>query len=105
MSETLLDLSPETVRHDAELLVCLSGRLDVRTREHLVGWCRSWAGEGVRDVVIDLADVGAVDGFGVAALLRARKVMRARAGTLRVVNPPPGSPATLTSTGMYAGAA
>jgi anti-anti-sigma factor len=104
MSETLLHRQPVTVRHEAELLVCPTGPLDARARE-IVGWCRSWAADGVRAVVVDLSAVGQVDGFGVAALLRARMVMRVRGGTLRVVNPPAGAAATLTSTGMYAGAA
>jgi anti-anti-sigma factor len=104
VTETMTDLALVTVRHDTELLVCVQGRLDARTKDLLVGCCRSWAADGVRTLVLDLSELSVVDGFGVAALLRCRRVMRARAGSLRVVNVPGESAPTLTRTGMYDGA-
>ena len=104
MTETMTGLALATVRHETELLVCVRGRLDAHTKDLLVGCCRSWAADGVRSLVIDLSELTLVDGFGVAALLRCRRVMRARAGSLRVVNVPGESAPTLVRTGMYAGA-
>ena len=97
------DLALVTVRHETDLLVCVQGRLDIHTKDLLVGCARSWAADGVRTLVVDLAELSAVDGFGVAALLRCRRVMRARAGTLRVVNVPGESAQTFVRTGMYDG--
>jgi anti-anti-sigma factor len=101
MSETTTDLALVSVRHDTELLVCVEGSLDGHTKDLLVGCCRSWAADGVRNLVIDLSDLSEVDGFGVAALLRCRRVMRARAGSLRVVNVPGETAQTFLRTGMY----
>jgi anti-anti-sigma factor len=101
---THTDLELATVRHDSELLVCVRGRLDAHTKDLLVGCCRSWAADGVRALVVDLAELRSVDGFGVAALLRCRRVMRARAGSLRVVNVPGESVPTFRRTGMCDGA-
>jgi len=95
------DLALVTVRHETELLVCVQGRLDGHTKDLLVGCARSWAADGVRTLVVDLSELSLVDGFGVAALLRCRRVMRARAGTLRVVNVPGESAPTFVRTGMY----
>lgn len=100
-NEPTVDLALTTVRHDGELLVHVRGRLSQATADLLVGCCRSWAADGVRHVVLDLADLATVDGFGVAALLRCRRVLRARAGSIRVVNAPPEAAATLSRTGMY----
>ena len=100
----MTDLALVTVRHDAELLVCVRGRLDARTKDLLVGCCRSWAADGVRSLVVDLSELSGIDGFGVAALLRCRRIMRARAGSLRVVNVPGESLPTFRRTGMYDGA-
>ena len=83
MTQTMSDLALATVRHETELLVCVRGRLDAHTKDLLVGCARSWAADGVRTLVVDLSELSLVDGFGVAALLRCRRVMRARAGTLR----------------------
>jgi anti-anti-sigma factor len=102
-TQTMTDLSLATVRHETELLVCVQGRLDTHTKDLLVGCARSWAADGVRTLVVDLAELSAIDGFGVAALLRCRRVMRARAGTLRVVNVPGESAQTFVRTGMYEG--
>jgi anti-anti-sigma factor len=88
VTETMTDLALVSVRRETELLVCVQGRLDARTEDLLVGCCRSWAADGVRRLVVDLAELSDVDAFGVAALLRCRRVMRARAGSLRVVNVP-----------------
>ena len=104
MTETMTGLSLATVRHETELLVCVEGRLDAHTKDLLVGCCRSWAADGVHSLVIDLSELSLVDGFGVAALLRCRRVMRARAGSLRVVNVPGESAPTFTRIGMYDGA-
>ena len=104
MTETMTDLALASVRHETELLVCVRGRLDAHTKDLLVGCCRSWAADGVRTLVVDLSELSLVDGYGVAALLRCRRVMRARAGTLRVVNVPGESAHTFTRTGMYDGA-
>jgi anti-anti-sigma factor len=101
VTETLTDLALVSVRHDTELLVCVEGRLDAHTKDLLVGCCRSWAADGVRSLVIDLSELSEVDGFGVAALLRCRRVMRARAGSLRVVNVPGETAQTFARTGMY----
>ena len=101
MTQTMTDLALVTVRHETELLVCVRGRLDAQTKDLLVGCCRSWAADGVRTLVVDLSELSVVDGFGVAALLRCRRVMRARAGSLRVVNVPGEAAHTLTRTGMY----
>ena len=105
MSQTITpsrtDLALVTVRHETELLVCVQGRLDAHTKDLLVGCARSWAADGVRTLVVDLSELSMVDGFGVAALLRCRRVMRARAGTLRVVNVPGESAPTFVRTGMY----
>jgi len=102
-TQTMTDLALVTVRHETDLLVCVQGRLDIHTKDLLVGCARSWAADGVRTLVVDLAELSAVDGFGVAALLRCRRVMRARAGTLRVVNVPGESAQTFVRTGMYDG--
>lgn len=74
------DLALTTVRHDDELLVHIVGRLDAHTDGLLVGCCRSWVYDGVRGVVLDLSDLGRMDGHGFAALLRCRRVVRAHAG-------------------------
>jgi anti-anti-sigma factor len=103
VTQTMTDLALVTVRHETDLLVCVQGRLDIHTKDLLVGCARSWAADGVRTLVVDLAELSAVDGFGVAALLRCRRVMRARAGTLRVVNVPGESAQTFVRTGMYEG--
>jgi anti-anti-sigma factor len=103
VTQTVTDLALVTVRHETDLLVCVQGRLDIHTKDLLVGCARSWAADGVRTLVVDLAELSAVDGFGVAALLRCRRVMRARAGTLRVVNVPGESAQTFVRTGMYDG--
>ena len=100
-TQTVTDLALVTVRHETELLVCVQGRLDNHTNDLLIGCARSWAADGVRTLVVDLAELSAIDGFGVAALLRCRRVMRARAGTLRVVNVPAESAQTFQRTGMY----
>ena len=104
MTETMTGLALATVRHETELLVCVRGSLDAHTKDLLVGCCRSWAADGVRSLVIDLSELSLVDGFGVAALLRCRRVMRSRAGSLRVVNVPGESAPTFTRIGMYDGA-
>ena len=101
MTQTMTDLSLATVRHETELLVCVQGRLDAHTKDLLVGCARSWAADGVRTLVVDLSELSLIDGFGVAALLRCRRVMRARAGSLRVVNVPGESAQTFARTGMY----
>jgi anti-anti-sigma factor len=100
-SQTRTDLALVTVRHETDLLVCVQGRLDIHTKDLLVGCARSWAADGVRTLVVDLAELSAVDGYGVAGLLRCRRVMRARAGSLRVVNVPGESARTFARTGMY----
>jgi anti-anti-sigma factor len=100
-TQTRTDLALVTVRHETDLLVWVQGRLDIHTKDLLVGCARSWAADGVRTLVVDLAELSAIDGFGVAALLRCRRVMRARAGTLRVVNVPGESAQTFVRTGMY----
>jgi anti-anti-sigma factor len=102
-TQTMTDLALVTVRHETELLVCVRGRLDTHTKDLLVGCARSWAADGVRTLVVDLAELSGIDGFGVAALLRCRRVMRARAGTLRVVNVPGETSQTFVRTGMYQG--
>jgi anti-anti-sigma factor len=102
VSENASDLALVTVRHETDLLVCVHGRLDAHTKDLLVGCARSWAADGVRTLVVDLSELSLVDGFGVAALLRCRRVMHARAGTLRVVNVPGESAQTFVRTGMYA---
>ena len=101
-SRTVTDLALVSVRHETELLVCVQGRLDADTKDLLVGCCRSWAADGVRTLVVDLSELSDIDGFGVAALLRCRRVMRARAGSLRVVNVPGESAQTFVRTGMSA---
>ena len=105
MTETMTDLALVSVRHESELLVAVRGRLDAHTKDLLVGCCRSWAADGVGTLVVDLSELSLVDGYGVAALLRCRRVMRARAGTLRVVNVPGEAAQTFSRTGMYDGAA
>jgi len=100
----MTDLALASVRHETELLVCVRRRLDANTKDLLVGCCRSWAADGVSTLVVDLSELSLVDGYGVAALLRCRRVMRARAGTLRVVNVPGESAHTFARTGMYQGA-
>jgi anti-anti-sigma factor len=102
VTQTMTDLALVSVRHDTELMVCVQGSLDAHTKDLLVGCCRSWAADGVRSLVIDLSELSEVDGFGVAALLRCRRVMRARAGSLRVVNVPGETAATFVRTGMCA---
>lgn len=97
------DLALTTLREDDSLLVWLRGDLDARTNDVLLGSCRSWADDGVREVVLDLADVTGVDGHGLATLLRSRRLMRSRAGTLRVVNAPVEAAETMARTGIFFG--
>jgi anti-anti-sigma factor len=100
VTKTMTDLALVTVRHETELLVCVRGRLDARTKDLLIGCCRSWASDGVRALVVDLSELTVIDGFGVAVMLRCRRVMRARGGSLRVVNVPVESAPTFIRTGM-----
>jgi anti-sigma B factor antagonist len=95
------DLAISTLRRHDELLVRIVGQLDAHTDGLLVGCCRSWVYDGVRDVVVDLSGLKGMDGHGLASLLRCRRVLRAHAGTLRVVHPPTEVAATMTRAGMY----
>ncbi|MGZ4609537.1 MAG: STAS domain-containing protein [Actinomycetes bacterium] len=94
------DLAVTAVRHVDELLDCVSGRLDAQTDDLLVGCCRSWADDGVRAAVLDLAGLTGMDGHGLASLVRCRRVLRAHGGRLRVVNAPADLAATMARTGM-----
>jgi anti-anti-sigma regulatory factor len=61
---------------------------------------RSLADEGVRLVVIDLSGTDRLDGTAVAALLRCRRLLRARAGTLIVRHPPAAALPALVRAGL-----
>jgi anti-anti-sigma factor len=97
------DLRITTVRHDAELLAVLTGRLNAHTSDLLMGCCRSWADDGMRSIVVDLSALTDLDGWGVAALVRSRRVLRAHAGTLRVTGAPEGARQLLARTGLSTG--
>jgi anti-anti-sigma regulatory factor len=61
---------------------------------------RRLADDGVRLVVVDLTGTERLDGAGVASLLRCRRVLRARAGTLVVRHPPAAARAMLVRSGL-----
>lgn len=99
-SEPAHDLRISTVRHDSELLAVLAGRLDAHTGDLLIGCCRSWADDGMRSVVVDVSALTDFDGWGVAALVRSRRVLRAHAGSLRVTGAPEPTSQVLARTGL-----
>lgn len=105
MNQALLD--PATHRVDVDLdrsgshvVATVSGRLDQHTAGTVVRRVRSWADDGVRAVVLDLAGLDVLDGYGLAALLRCRRVLRARAGALVVQHAPAPAEATLRRSGL-----
>lgn len=94
------DVQVAVERTGPHLLARLAGRLDQRTATGVVRQVRSWADDGARAVVIDLAGVTALDGHGLAALLRCRRVVRARAGVLAVRHAPRDAEPTLRRSGL-----
>lgn len=107
MTEMLLERLPTAYAVDMtcqrtgpHVLARLSGRLDHRASAGLVRRVRSWADDGVRAVVLDLSGLSTLDGYGLAALLRARRVLRARAGVLAVRHAPESAQPTLRRAGL-----
>jgi anti-anti-sigma factor len=101
--ETTYGLQISTVQQEGELLVGLAGRLDARTADLLLGCCRSWAVAGLPAVVVDVGALTALDGWGVAALVRSRRVLRAHGASMRVSGAPEEARRLLSRTGLYDG--
>jgi anti-anti-sigma factor len=83
----------------------LIGRLNAETFPLLTSCLASWVGRGLRNVVVDLTRVTAIDGPGVRALSRAAHVLARSGGSLRCVAPAALANGPLRMSGLHVTAA
>lgn len=91
-----------TVRREGEhAAVAVTGELDVRSRDTLIGAVAEVVERGARLVEVDLAQLTFCDSTGLSALLACVRITQARGGSARVVNPNPNVTTVLVVAGVF----
>jgi anti-anti-sigma factor len=76
---------------DGWAIVSVSGEMDLVTSPAVRQHVHDAVADGLRNVVLDLADVQFCDSSGVGVLIAARRLMRSCAGRLRLILPSEGA--------------
>ncbi len=96
-----LDLTVETAREDGEILVRLTGELDMYTSPTLQERLEQLIAEAASQVVVlDLSQLTFIDSSGLSAMVMASRRLRDRGGELSLSGPSPAARRVLEITGI-----
>jgi anti-sigma B factor antagonist len=86
--------------NDGETILRAAGELDVNTAPELREQLARLANDGVRQIVVDLADVSFVDSTALSVLVSALKRLRQADGDLTLASPTPSVRRVFEITGL-----
>ena len=78
------ELNVSVANDEGQVVISLSGELDMETRRKLLACVAEQTANGNRHLVLDLADVTFIDSQGLAAFILARDQVTVEFGTLRL---------------------